>query len=67
MVDNLRRPNNSKVALDFVAEHVDSEETIFMDHKRMIDFGSLSAKVIDISGFANNESIAFNMGKDSMD
>lgn len=67
MVNNLRRPDNLKVDLDFVAERVGSGETIFIDHKGMIDFGSLSDKGIDISGFPSHESIAFNMGKDSVD
>lgn len=65
-VKNLRRPGNSKVDLDFVAERVGSGETIFIDHKGMIDFGSLSEKGIDISGFPSHESVAFNMGKDSV-
>jgi hypothetical protein len=67
MVKNLRRPDNPKVDLDFVAERVGSGETIFIDHKGMIDFGSLSDKGIDISGFPSHESVAFNMGKDSVD
>ena len=66
-VKNLRRPDNPKVDLDFVAERVGSEETIFIDHKGMIDFGSLSDKGVDISGFPSHESVAFNMGKDSVD
>lgn len=67
MVNNLRRPDNPKVDLDFVAERVGSGKTIFIDHKGMIDFGSLSDKGIDISGFPSHESVAFNMGKDSVD
>lgn len=67
MVNNLRRPENPKVDLDFVAERAGSGETIFIDHKGMIDFGSLSDKGIDISGFPSHESVAFNMGKDSVD
>ena len=67
MIDNLRRPDNPKVDLDFVAERVGSGETIFIDHKGMIDFGSLSDKGIYISGFPSHESVAFNMGKDSVD
>nr|WPV76403.1 hypothetical protein [Naviculales sp.] len=66
-VNNLCRPDNPKVDLDFVAERVGSGETIFIDHKGMIDFGSLSDKGIDISGFPSHESVAFNMGKDSVD
>lgn len=66
MVDNLRRPDNPKVDLDFVAERVGSGETIFIDYKGLIDFKSLSDKGINISGFPSHESIAFNMGKDSV-
>lgn len=65
MVDNLRRPDNPKVDLDFMAERFG--ETIFIDHKGMIDFESLSDKGIDISNFPSHESVAFNMGKDSVD
>ena len=59
--------DNPKVDLDFVAERVGSGETIFIDHKEIIDFGSLSDKGIDIFGFLSHESVAFNMGKDSVD
>ena len=44
MVNNLHRPDNPKVNLDFVVERVGSGETIFIDYKGMIDFGSLSEK-----------------------
>ena len=67
MVNNLRRLDNPKVNLDFVAERIGSGETIFIDHKGMIDFGSLSDKGIDVSGFPSHESVAFKMGKDSID
>ena len=67
MVNNLRRPENPKVDLDFVAERAGSGETIFIDQKKMIDFGSLSDKGIDISDFPSHESVAFNMGKDSVE
>ena len=67
MVNNLSRPENPKVDLDFVAELVGSGETIFIDHKGMIDFESLSDKGTDISGFPTHESRAFNMGKNSVD
>ena len=67
MVNNLRRPDNPKVDLDFVAERVGSGETIFIDHKGMIDFVSLSDKGINISGFPNHKIVAFNMENDSGD
>ena len=63
----MRRTDNPKVDLDFVAERTDSGQTIFVDHKGMIDFGSLSDIGIDTSGFPSHESVAFNMGKDSVD
>ena len=63
----MRRPDNPKVDLNFVAERVGSGETIFIDHKGMIDFGSLFEKGIYISGFPSYESVVFNMGKDSVD
>jgi hypothetical protein len=52
---NLRRPENPDVDLDFQAELVDSGKTIFVDHKGMIDFGSLSDKWVDISDFPSHE------------
>lgn len=67
LVNNLRRPDNPHVDLDFVAERVSSGETIFIDHKRMIDFGSLSDKEIDICGYPSHETVAFDMGKKSVD
>lgn len=42
MVNNLYRLENPRVNLDFIAERAGSGETIFIDYKRMIDFGSLS-------------------------
>lgn len=66
MVTNLRRPENPQVRLDFVAERVDSGETIFIDHKGMIDFASLSEEGKNISGFPSHESVAFKMGLDSV-
>jgi hypothetical protein len=63
----LRRISDPKVDLDFVAELTDTGQTIFVDHKGMIDFGSLSDRGIDTSGFPSHESVAFNMGKDSVD
>lgn len=67
MVNNLHRPDNPKIDLDFVAERVGSGETIFIDHKGMSDFWSLSDKKIDISCFLSYENVEFNMGKDSVD
>ena len=46
MVNNLRRPDNPKVDLNFVFELVSSIETIFIHHKGMINFGSLSEKIL---------------------
>ena len=67
LYSNLRRTNNSKVDLDFEATSVQTGQTIFVDHKGMIDFASLADKGIDTSGFPTHESVAFNMGKDSVD
>jgi hypothetical protein len=65
-IKNLRRPENPKVDLDFMAEQTSSGKTIYIDHKRMIDFQSLRDKGIDISKFPSHESVAFNMGKNSI-
>jgi hypothetical protein len=65
-ITNLRRPDNPKVDLDFVAEYVDSGETIYIDHKRMIDFKTLLDQGRQISHFPSHETVAFNMGKDSI-
>ena len=67
LYSNLQRTNNPKVDLDFQATSVQTGQTIFVDHKGMIDFGSLGDKGIDTSGFPSHESVAFNMGKDSVD
>ena len=66
LYSNLRRTNNPKVDLDFEATSVQTGQTIFVDHKGMIDFASLADKGIDTSGFPTHESVAFNMGKDSV-
>ena len=66
LYSNLRRTNNPKVDLDFEATSLQTGQTIFVDHKAMIDFASLADKGIDTSGFPNHESVAFNMGKDSV-
>ena len=39
-VNNLCCPDNSEVDLDFMVKCVGSGETIFIDHKRIIDFGN---------------------------
>ena len=62
----MRLLENSKVDLDFVIKRTNSKETIFIDHKKMIDFDTLSDKRIDISDFPSHERVAFNMGKDSV-
>lgn len=66
LYSNLRRTKNPKVDLDFEATSVQTGQTIFVDHKGMIDFASLAAKGIDTSGFPTHESVAFNMGKESV-
>lgn len=63
---NLQRTRNPNVDLDFEAKCIKTGKTIFVDHKGMIDFGSLSDKGIDISTFPSHETVAFNMGKDSI-
>ena len=67
LYSNLRRPNNPKVDLDFEATSLQTGQSIFVDHKGMIDFASLADKGIDTSSFPNHESVAFNMGKNSVD
>lgn len=67
VIRNLRGPENRKVDLDFMAERVGSGKTIFVDHKGMIDFGSLLDKGIDISGFPSHETVVFRMGRDSVE
>lgn len=63
MYRNLRRPANPDVRLDFEAIDIKTRNLIFVDHKGMIDFGSLSDIGIDTSSFPSHESIAFNMGE----
>ena len=53
--------------LDFVAQSTNSGKTIFIDHKQMIDFQALAdTKGINVKHFPSHESVAFNMGKDSV-
>ena len=66
LYSDLRRPKNPKVDIDFEATSVETGQTIFVGHKGMIDFASLVEKGIDISGYPTHESVAFNMGKDSI-
>ena len=66
MYKNLRRPSNKDIDLDFEATRIDSEESLFVDHKGMIDFGSLEDEGIDISGFLSHADVAYNMGRDSV-
>ena len=63
----MRRPDNPKVDLDFVADRIDSGETIFIDHKGMIHFEGLLSKGINVFCFPSHESVALNMEKDSVD
>ena len=63
---NLCRTRNPAVVLDFEVISLETGKTMFVDCKGMIDFGSLSDKGIDISGFSSHEHVAFNMGKDSI-
>ena len=58
MYTNVRRPENPKVKLDFVAECVDSGKTVFIDHKGMIDFASLA---VPTAHFPSHEVVAFRM------
>ena len=67
LYSDLRRTNSPKVDLDFEATSVQTGQTIFVDHKGMIDFESLEDKGIDTSSYPTHESVAFNMGKDSVD
>ena len=67
MITNLRRQKNPEVKLDFIAERLDSGKTICIDHKGMIDFGSLVDEGIDIRDFPDHQTVAFNMGRDSIE
>ena len=67
MVNNLRRPHNPKVDFYFVAERIGSEEIVFINYKKMVDFENSSDRKIDISSFPSHKSVVFNMEKDSVD
>ena len=67
MFQNLRRPENPNNKLDFQAELPDGT-TIFLDHKEMVDFNRLAKeKGIEVGHFPSHETVAFNMGKDSVE
>lgn len=61
IVKNLRRPETTKVNLNFFVELTQSGKTIFINHKEMIDFQNLSDKDIDLSEFPTDESLPFNI------
>lgn len=62
---NLNNPKSNNPALGG-AGRIGSVKTIFLDHKRMIDFGKLAESGIDTSGFPSHEKVTFDMGKDSV-
>ena len=64
MYRNLRRPANPDVRLDFEATDIKTGNTIFVDHKGMIDFQSLADQGKDISRFPSHETVAYRMGQD---
>ena len=63
MYRNLRRPANPDVRLDFEATDIKTGNTIFVDHKGMIDFQSLEDQGKDISRFPSHETVAYRMGQ----
>ena len=64
---NLQRPTNpQKVDLDFQATDVKTGKPIFVDIKSMIDFQSLADEGREISYFPDHKSVAFTMGKKSV-
>ena len=64
MYRNLRRPANPDVRLDFEATDIKTGNTIFVDHKGMIDFQNLADQGKDISRFPSHETVAYRMGQD---
>jgi len=62
--ENLRRPANPDVRLDFEATDIKTGNRIFVDHKGMIDFQSLADQGKDISRFPSHERVADRMGQD---
>ena len=66
MYKNLRRPSNKDVDLDFEIDS--SKGYTHVDYKTPIDFDDLAEKKgIYISNFPSLETVAFNMGKESVD
>ena len=64
MYQNLSRPTNSDVRLDFEATDIKTGKRIFVDHKGMIDFQSLADQGKDISRFPSHETVAYRMGQE---
>ena len=58
MYTNVRRPSNRDVKLDFQATDIKTGNTIFVDHKGMIDFQSLADQGKDLSKFPSHETVA---------
>jgi hypothetical protein len=68
MFFNVRRPSNPKIKLDFEGDDIKTGAKIFVDHKAMIDFKSITlkarAKGRGIDGFPSHRQVAYDMGKD---
>ena len=64
MYNNLSRPANPDVRLDFEATDIKTGKRIFVDHKGMIDFQSLADQGKDISRFPSHETVAYRMGQE---
>lgn len=63
MYKNLSRPSNPDVKLDFEANDIKTGRRIFVDHKGMIDFRSLTDQGKDISSFPSHETVAYRIGR----
>jgi len=64
---NLRHLDNPRVDLDFVVERSATGETMFIDHKKMVDRNIFAAENgVDVSGRDDHEAVAFRLGKDSV-
>lgn len=63
---DVKHTTNPKVDLDYEVTCVKTGKRLFLDHKGMIDFGSLADQGINVANFPTHEEVAFKMGKDSV-
>jgi hypothetical protein len=63
LIDNIHRPTNPRVNLDFQGTDPNTGKTVFMDHKYMRDWKNLNEKGVNTTKFPTLEKVGYNMGE----